>query len=34
MYPEKKIFIMEYSRNAVQEKVYGKFIERDTQMGK
>ncbi len=34
MYPEKKIFIMEYSRNAVQEKAYGKFIERDTQMGK
>lgn len=34
MYPKKKIFIMAYSRHAVQEKVYGKLIERDTPLGK
>ena len=34
MYPQKKIFIMEYARNAVQKKVYGKLIERDTPLGK
>jgi hypothetical protein len=33
MYPTKKVFIMEYSRNAIQEKVYGKLIERETPMG-
>lgn len=34
MYPTKKIFIMEYAWSAVQEKVYGKLIERDTPLGK
>ena len=33
MYPKKKVFIMEYSRKAAQQKVYGKLIERDTPFG-
>ena len=32
-YPEKKIFIMEYSRDAVQKKVYGKLTENQSELG-
>ena len=32
-YPEKKIFIMEYSRDAIQKKVYGKLIENQSELG-
>lgn len=31
--PQHKIFIMEYTRKAPQQKVYGKFIERETPLG-
>ena len=32
-YPEKKIFIMEYSRDAVQKKVYGRLTENQSPLG-